>query len=180
MEQAAWIFRPIGREEMVDDILTPVYRNLKEFRASGNHQVLDSVSPHKLAVLYILFSMGALVDLTLDPCKCEWWSFKALTRFLVLDNLESENYYNLCRASLSLRSVLDSPEIATVQAVLLLAAYHSMGGRRYMMDASVRFRITSTNESLRSIIVVSHVPWIQGKQCQHSSIHLAHDSWNRR
>jgi hypothetical protein len=53
------------------------------------------------------------------------------------DNKEANVYYHLGRASLSLRSVFDSPEIVTVQAVLLMAAYHGNAGKRYTMDSSV-------------------------------------------
>lgn len=38
-------------------------------------------------------------------------------------------------AALSLRSIFDSPEIATVQAVALMAAFHGVGGRKYTMDS---------------------------------------------
>lgn len=53
------------------------------------------------------------------------------------DNKEANVYYHLGRASLSLRSVFDSPEIVTVQAVLLMASYHGNAGKRYTMDSSV-------------------------------------------
>ncbi|PPQ64700.1 hypothetical protein CVT24_008327 [Panaeolus cyanescens] len=112
-EQAAWAFRPIKRDEFIDEILSPIYKSLKDRESAA------LVSPHKLAVMYLVFALGALVDLTLDPY-----------------NKEADTYYQLSRASLSLRSVFDSPEIATVQAVVLMASYHGMAGRRYTMDSS--------------------------------------------
>lgn len=68
MEQASWAFRPIKRDEIIDDILTPTYKALKERRATGSLGA-HNVSSHKLAVLFIVFALGALVDLTLEPCE---------------------------------------------------------------------------------------------------------------
>lgn len=67
MEQATWIFRPIKREELIDDILSPVYKAVKEKQTTG---VLNpNVTAHKLATMFLVFAVGALVDLTLEPCK---------------------------------------------------------------------------------------------------------------
>ncbi len=52
------------------------------------------------------------------------------------DSDESERYYHLSRAALSLDSVFDSPEIATLQAVSLLAAYHTVGGMNHTLDTT--------------------------------------------
>ncbi|KAL0949720.1 hypothetical protein HGRIS_009759 [Hohenbuehelia grisea] len=120
LEQATLTCRPLQRSEIVDDILSPIYKHIKD-RGSCTPvpSVPSSISPHKLAVLFMIFALGALVDLT-------------LTDF----DVESENFYHLSRASLSLRSIFDSPEISTVQAILLMASYHNMGGRRFSMDSS--------------------------------------------
>ncbi|KAF9055205.1 hypothetical protein BDZ89DRAFT_1124982 [Hymenopellis radicata] len=118
LEHASWTFRPIHRDEIVDDILTPIYKHVKD-RGNGVSNAAQTISAHKLAVLFMLFSIGSLVDLTLEPY-----------------NFESDHYYHLARAALSLRSIFDSPEISTVQAVVLLAAYHGMGGKRYTMDSA--------------------------------------------
>jgi hypothetical protein len=98
MEHATWAFRPIKREELINDILTPIYRSIKE--RQHDRTALYSVSSHKLAVLCLVFSIGALLDLLLPP-----WSD------------EAEHYFHLGRAALSLGSVFESPEIYTVQAV---------------------------------------------------------------
>ncbi|KAF9452456.1 hypothetical protein P691DRAFT_697077 [Macrolepiota fuliginosa MF-IS2] len=118
LEQAAWTFRPVKRDEIINDILAPTYRALKAKQVEG-YTSLQGISPHKLAVLYLVFALGTLVDLTIEPYS-----------------KEAEMYYDLSRACLALRSVSDSPELATVQAVLLMASYHGMGSKRYTMDSS--------------------------------------------
>lgn len=68
MEQATWAFRPIKREELIDEILTPIYKVVKEKKSTGTY-AFHTVSAHRLAVMFLVFALGALVDLTLEPCK---------------------------------------------------------------------------------------------------------------
>ncbi|KAJ3573873.1 hypothetical protein NP233_g2152 [Leucocoprinus birnbaumii] len=118
LEQASWTFTPIKRDEIINDILAPTYRVLKAKQA-GDASGLSSVSPHKLAVLYLIFALGTLVDLTLPPYS-----------------KDAEKYHHLSRACLALRSIFDSPEVATVQTIILMASYHGMAGKRYTMDSA--------------------------------------------
>jgi hypothetical protein len=67
LEQASWAFRPIKRDELMEEVFGPVYKALRERQSSGN--LISSFSPHKLAVVFLIFALGALVDLTLEPCK---------------------------------------------------------------------------------------------------------------
>jgi hypothetical protein len=68
IEHASYIFRPLKREEMIDEILSPVYKAMKDKQTYGS-RAIESISPPKLAVLFLIFTLGALVDLTLEPCK---------------------------------------------------------------------------------------------------------------
>lgn len=136
LEQASWAFRPIKRDEIMEDITGPIYKALRDREAGVP---ITWFSPHKLSVLYLIFALGALVDLTLEPCESEP-AYHPLIPFNETgktDSKEAENYYNLSRVALTLRSVFDSPEISAVQAILLTAGYHAMAGRRYTMDSSV-------------------------------------------
>ncbi|KIM68627.1 hypothetical protein SCLCIDRAFT_13431 [Scleroderma citrinum Foug A] len=117
MENSAWIFRPISREELIDEILVPVYALAKQKTQAT--QETEEVSPHTLSVLYMVFAHGALTDLTLSAY-----------------NSEAENYFHLGRLALSLRSVLDLPSAQTLQAICLMACYHSNSGRRYTLDSA--------------------------------------------
>lgn len=117
MEHASWIFRPLKRDEIIDDILTPIY-NIKAERDDPNIENTTAVSAHKMAALFMIFAQGALVDLTLPPY-----------------NGEAEKYHHYGRAALSLRPIFESPVIETVQAIVLLAYYHSNAGKRYTLDS---------------------------------------------
>jgi hypothetical protein len=139
LEHSCWAFRPVKREEIIEELLTPIYKSRKERQDSG-FTAPHSVSPHKFSALMLIFALGALLDLTLTPCEFLSFCLSGLVltkRYPIpLDNTESANYYHLSRAALSLHSIFDCPEIATVQAVVLMASYHSLGGRRYTMDSS--------------------------------------------
>jgi hypothetical protein len=117
IEQASWIFRPLKRDEIIDEVLTPIYNEKKE-RENAKLEAIHRTSPHKLAVMFMIFAQGALVDLTLPPY-----------------NAEAENYHHYARAALSLRSVFDSPAIETVQTIVYMAYYRGNTGKRYSLDS---------------------------------------------
>lgn len=137
MEHGTWVFRPIKRDEIIDDIFAPIYKSMKERQATGSMGP-HCISPHKLAVLFLVFALGALVDLTLEPCEFSSCYPIPILNFSCQDNAESETYFLLSRACLSLRSVFDSPEMTTVQAIVLMANYQGLCGKRYTLDSSVR------------------------------------------
>jgi len=137
IEQASWGFRPIKRDELIEDVLSPIYKAVKLKNASQCFDHLK-LSPHKFAVLFAVFGSGALVDLTLEPCEFYLSGLSLHISVRPIVSKEAEIYHHVARACLSLRSVFDSPDICTVQAVLLLAKYASdMGGMRYTMHSSV-------------------------------------------
>ncbi|KAK7686316.1 hypothetical protein QCA50_010540 [Cerrena zonata] len=119
LEHFSWWFRPIKRDELIDEFLTSIYKCVGDPASRGYLPKHGTRCPHRLAVLYFILAVGALVDLTLPAC-----------------NVEAEKYFQLGRAALSLRSIFDSPEIETVQAVSLLAAYQSACSRRYSHDGA--------------------------------------------
>ncbi|KAJ6594886.1 hypothetical protein B0H19DRAFT_1366629 [Mycena capillaripes] len=103
-----WSGTPIMRDECVE-LLTLVYDS-----------TLGSTLPvHQLAVLYGVFALGALVDLLLPPY-----------------NAESEYYFDLCRATLSVISVFDNPSTATIQALVLVSVFYSHGGPKFSMEGA--------------------------------------------
>ncbi|KAI0091551.1 fungal-specific transcription factor domain-containing protein [Irpex rosettiformis] len=122
LEQFSWWFRPIKREELIDEILTPIYRRSTTNPRAAYHRKADAECircPHLLATLFMVFAVGALVDLTLPPCS-----------------VEAEKYYRLGRAALNMRSIFDSPELETVQAISLMAGYQSLCTSRYTLESA--------------------------------------------
>ncbi|KAK0212795.1 fungal-specific transcription factor domain-containing protein [Desarmillaria ectypa] len=108
----------IERSEIVAELLIPIYRYLGD----GKQHLQGKPPPlscHKLAVLFLVFALGALVDLTLPPYSSE-----------------ADNYFDLGCAALNLHHIFKNPEMATIQAVLLVTVYVSHGGRRYTMDGA--------------------------------------------
>ncbi|EKM50097.1 uncharacterized protein PHACADRAFT_264633 [Phanerochaete carnosa HHB-10118-sp] len=122
LEQFTWWFRPIKRDELINEILIPIYRTVADPTKFAYHRKTDSECarcPHLLATLFLVLAVGALVDLTLPSCSAE-----------------AEKYYRLGRTALSLRAVFDSPELETVQAVGLMAGYHSLCSFRYTLESA--------------------------------------------
>ena len=120
LENASWVFQPIRREVIIEDILTPIYNAKREHEdPEATGKAWAHMSPHKFAVLFLIFANGAVVDLTLPPY-----------------NDEGEEYYHYARAALTLRSIFDSPLIETVEAIILMAHYRSSAGERYSRDST--------------------------------------------
>lgn len=65
-EHSAWRFDPIKRDQLVDEVLTPIYKALKEHKLTGIYDT-SRISAHHFAVLYLVFAIGATLDLTLEP-----------------------------------------------------------------------------------------------------------------
>ncbi|KAG1779822.1 fungal-specific transcription factor domain-containing protein [Suillus placidus] len=118
MENAAWIFRPIRREELIDDILSPVYA-LAQKRQSNTSESKMECPEHTIAALYMVFAQGALMDLTLPSC-----------------NQEAEDYFHLGRVALSLRSVFESPTTHTIQALAVMGYCYSNRGKQNALNSA--------------------------------------------
>ena len=116
-EQASWLSQPIKQDELIQDILTPVYM-AKERRENAQSTMATHVSPHKLSIMFSVFAMAILKDLTLPAF-----------------NEEGERHHHCARAALALRTVFDSPTIDTVQAITFMTIYCSSSVHRYTRDS---------------------------------------------
>ncbi|KAG6856579.1 hypothetical protein H0H87_002967 [Tephrocybe sp. NHM501043] len=131
IKHAANFFRPIKSDELFESFMPGIYQAAAARRADseipGSPDAWKGVSgsgvtknsPHSLATLFFLFSLGALLDLSLPPY-----------------NSEAEHYYDLGRSALALRVVFGSPQIDTVQALGLMATYHCFAGKRFHRDSA--------------------------------------------
>ncbi|KAF8229501.1 hypothetical protein L208DRAFT_1480574 [Tricholoma matsutake] len=130
---AAFFFRPVKRHELINILIPMIYiaaSDRAKARINANASspdstqscetaCVDTYSPHALATLFFVFALGAVLDLNLPPY-----------------NSEAEHYYHLGCAAMSLRSVFDSPQIDTIQAIGLMATYHVSGGKKYTRDSA--------------------------------------------
>lgn len=122
LDHAAYFFRPIKDDELLGELLPSVYDVIASHENSSTNDVIHVGYTQSLATLFFIFSLGALLDLTLAPY-----------------NADSVMYYELGRASLSLHPIYNSPNLESVRAVGLMATYHSFAARKYTRDSAVRF-----------------------------------------
>lgn len=133
IDHATFFFRPIKQDELFDTLLPGVYNAAAGRRAvrlddgsspssdfEEGHLNMKRNAPHALASLYFIFSLGALLDLERPPF-----------------NSDAERFCDLGRAGLSLRSVYESANMDTVQAMGLMATYHTLAGKKYSRDSAV-------------------------------------------
>lgn len=128
LDHATFFFRPVKREQLLEQLLPHTYDTAHakaQARVNGDgiggalDLVDESCYPHTLASLFFIFSLGALFDVGLPPY-----------------NAQAEHFYHMGRAALSLRKSCP-PTLETVQAVGLMATYHSLAGKKYSRDSAV-------------------------------------------
>ncbi|KAF5388699.1 hypothetical protein D9757_004824 [Collybiopsis confluens] len=98
---ATWQYDAISEIDFRQTIFQPIYEP-----HADDHSFEDPLSSHKLAILFLIFALGALLDFDGQA-----------------HSPEAKWYYQLGRAALSLESVLDSPAMSTIQALILLSYY---------------------------------------------------------
>ncbi|KAK7679489.1 hypothetical protein QCA50_017543 [Cerrena zonata] len=96
---AAWMYTPIPETEFYQTVFCYVYYQ----PPSADVEIIH---PHGLAVLFLVFALGSLLDLEQEYLHAE-----------------ASQYYQLGRAALSLDSVLESQSIPAIQALLLMSHY---------------------------------------------------------
>ncbi|KAI0080188.1 hypothetical protein K474DRAFT_1590474 [Panus rudis PR-1116 ss-1] len=96
---AAWMYTPIPESEFLETVFNRVYNPQQGYSP-------DPIDSHRLAVLYLVFALGTLLDLDLPPLSTE-----------------ASEYYQLGRAALSLESILESQSIPAIQALVLMSHY---------------------------------------------------------
>ncbi|KAH7922072.1 hypothetical protein BV22DRAFT_1037878 [Leucogyrophana mollusca] len=128
LKQAAWLFRGVARDQVMDELL-PIYYSPDHLRPSEEQK-----GAHDLALLFLVFAVGALVDLAQEP-----------------SNPEAEHYHQIARAAICLQPVLEKPSLVTIQALHLLSVYNAMSGN----ELSAKETSMETTWSL--IILAAHL-----------------------
>ncbi|KZP18363.1 hypothetical protein FIBSPDRAFT_933487 [Athelia psychrophila] len=119
LEHSCWYTQLATRQDLIEDVLTPVYNAKKEREDPAcDWELCAQISPHKFAFLYLIFAQAVLVDLTLPAY-----------------HIDGETYHHYASAAMSLRPLFDSPTVETVQAILLMTYYRSCAGERYTRES---------------------------------------------
>ncbi|KAJ7476655.1 fungal-specific transcription factor domain-containing protein [Mycena latifolia] len=126
--QLAWLFRGVTRGQ-VSDMMRAVYGaygrpddvdadgaedDLPDAEPEGVEGETDEeeyTGPHDLALLFVVFAVGALVG---DGGTG--------------DSAEAEHLHQIARAALALQPVLEKSSLVTIQALHLLSIYNAMAG----------------------------------------------------
>lgn len=56
------------RDEIVNDVFMPIYSIRDSYLDNCAPETLLSISPHRLSILFAVFALGTLVDLTAEVC----------------------------------------------------------------------------------------------------------------
>ncbi|KAH8825485.1 fungal-specific transcription factor domain-containing protein [Flagelloscypha sp. PMI_526] len=103
---------PIPREELFQVYLSPIYKYFEDFRSDQTIPIpLAAFRPHRCAVIFFAFALGTWLDLNQE----HYW-------------IEANQYFQIGLSCLSMQSVFYSPEMASIQALFLLAYFKELRG----------------------------------------------------
>ncbi|KIY70755.1 hypothetical protein CYLTODRAFT_419434 [Cylindrobasidium torrendii FP15055 ss-10] len=97
-QHAAWMYTPITHEDFLQTIFRPVY-------GQGSTDA-DILSPHNLALLFMVLAMGALTDLDLPA-----------------HSPQAMQYFHLGRAALAIKPIFEDQSIQAIQTLLLMCHF---------------------------------------------------------
>ncbi|KAF7303857.1 Zn(2)-C6 fungal-type domain-containing protein [Mycena indigotica] len=150
--QLAWLFRGVTRGQ-VKDMMCGIYSSYGPTGERDDFDDLegdedqegdpeDHTGPHDLALLFMIFATGALVQpqsenaTNLPPDEEEEIYRKRVSA-------EGEHFHQIARAALALQPVLEKPSIVTIQALHLLSIYYGMAtAPNYKEDAETSMEMT--------------------------------------
>ncbi|KAJ3848820.1 fungal-specific transcription factor domain-containing protein, partial [Lentinula lateritia] len=137
-EQVAWIFRGVTREQLDGEMVGAIYALPESTSIPGPLPPLgvDYSGPHDLALLFMVFALGALVE----PIPSNGHSSDSPSGSSPNSNISTgaasrpspnalgEHYHQLAQAALSLQPVLEKPSIVTIQCLHVMSIYNAMSG----------------------------------------------------
>lgn len=127
LENLSWFFRPVDRQQIMEDLIplvykrkrpTPAYTNAESPAPQETLQFDQRVDLHELALMLMVFACGAAGDLTLPPY-----------------NDEAELYMQLARTALGLQPVFEGASMSTIQTICMIGAYDVFSGRNNNLEA---------------------------------------------
>ncbi|KAI0305961.1 hypothetical protein B0F90DRAFT_1808515 [Multifurca ochricompacta] len=96
---ASWMYTPIEQS----DFYGSIYNRVFDLEAGSDY---DRIQSHRIAVVYMMLAIGALLDLDAPP-----------------HSYDASHYYQLGRAALSVDSIFEEQSIPAIQALLLMSHY---------------------------------------------------------
>lgn len=113
LQSMSWMFSVVSRQHILCDLIPTVYGHANRLTQP------KSYGPHDVALLFVLFAIGALVDSSLPPY-----------------NIEGQHYHILSRAALCLQPVFAHRSVVTVKTLHLMSVYNGMCGIDRKLDSS--------------------------------------------
>lgn len=126
-DQVSWIFRGVTKEQLMDEMLVVVYRR----PAAG--KIEDEHGPHDLALLFIIFAIGTLVE----PEAPKHANPSGQASPPSSSAAYAEHFHQISRAAITLQPVLEKPSIVTIQTLHLMSIYNAMSGSDLTNDTSM-------------------------------------------
>ncbi|KAH8836171.1 hypothetical protein DL96DRAFT_1809905 [Flagelloscypha sp. PMI_526] len=118
---------PVQQEELEQVYLSPIYKYLEDSRTNQDIPLPSTTfRPHRCAVIFFIFAIAAWLDVT----EQQYW-------------IEADRYFQVGLSCLSKQSILNSPEVASVQALFLLACFNEVRGVASVTTMSPSWTILS-------------------------------------
>ncbi|KAG6849964.1 hypothetical protein H0H93_003153 [Arthromyces matolae] len=171
IQQCSWLFHGVTKaqlEEMVEEIYSRIECGqqgtdtrkvvISETAEEQKNTEGDYSGPHDLALLFIIFAVGALVqpsrstnvidaptslspphgqsEANAPPSPVTTASSSHIPSTLS-SNALGEHYYQVSRAALALQPVLEKPSLVTIQTLHLMSIYNAMSGSDLKSETSM-------------------------------------------
>ena len=107
LNHLSWMFQIVTYQQLTESLMPPLY-----LQAHTSGADIPEGGPHDLALLLIVFAVGALVDLSLPPY-----------------NIEAQRYHVLARAALALEPFMEKASINTIKVLHLISLFNGMSGK---------------------------------------------------
>ncbi|TDL25159.1 hypothetical protein BD410DRAFT_743893 [Rickenella mellea] len=124
LEQASWVVRFVQRQQLIDELLIPIYNNKPNTApdTTGSQIGVDLTSTHDLALLLMVFATGSLFDLTLPP-----------------DNDQAYEFYERACRLVSMDSVAHSPSVIATQTIAQMGIFVLLSNRGESVEKAFTF-----------------------------------------
>ncbi|KAJ7662098.1 fungal-specific transcription factor domain-containing protein, partial [Mycena polygramma] len=127
LAQAPWFFGAVSRDQLTDEILPLWFPDDAPQQMARNATPPPAGSAHDLALIYVILCFGALGDTALPFPQSHSISAAEDLQANAGGPHDSEFYYRLTKAALTLEPVLEGPpSVATVQTLALMAIYEGL------------------------------------------------------